>query len=89
MIGYSSNNSLENIIDSYLNKIIPYVFYIIHAEKCTGIPIEELDNDVIIYFILLNKSTNAYRVILYNNKGLEIYTNIRIDNEWKQWKQII
>lgn len=84
-IGYASNTSLENAINTYLADMEPYVPYVIHGNGITGTPVVGSPTDMNIEVIILDKETSAYRIILYNNKGTDIHTICRIDGKWKEW----
>ena len=87
-IGYASDCSLESAVNQFISDMAPYVPYLIHGDNIGGIPISTTQNDVTIEVIVLNKLTNAYRIVLYNNKGTDIHTICRIDGGWKSWVQI-
>lgn len=87
-IGYASDCSLESAVNQFISDMAPYVPYLIHADNVDGTPVTGTPNDVTIEVIVLNKLTNAYRIVLYNNKGTDIHTICRIDGAWKSWVQI-
>ena len=76
------------IRDRFISDMAPYVPYLIHGDNIGGVPVDGTPNDVTIEVIVLNKLTNAYRIVLYNNKGTDIHTICRIDGGWKSWVQI-
>lgn len=87
-IGYASDCSLESAVNQFISDMAPYVPYLIHGDNIGGVPVDGTPNDVTIEVIVLNKLTNAYRIVLYNNKGTDIHTICRIDGGWKSWVQI-
>lgn len=87
-IGYASDCSLESAVNQFISDMAPYVPYLIHADNVGGTPVTGTPNDVTIEVIVLNKLSNAYRIVLYNNKGTDIHTICRIDGDWKSWVQI-
>lgn len=87
-IGYASDCSLESAVNQFISDMAQYVPYLIHADNVGGTPVTGTPNDVTIEVIVLNKLTNAYRIVLYNNKGTDIHTICRIDGAWKSWVQI-
>lgn len=87
-IGYASDCSLESAVNQFISDMAPYVPYLIHGDNIDGVPVDGTPNDVTIEVIVLNKLTNAYRIVLYNNKGTDIHTICRIDGGWKSWVQI-
>lgn len=87
-IGYASDCSLESAVNQFISDMAPYVPYLIHGDNIGGVPVDGTSNDVTIEVIVLNKLTNAYRIVLYNNKGTDIHTICRIDGGWKSWVKI-
>lgn len=87
-IGYASDCSLESAVNQFISDMAPYVPYLIHGDNIGGVPVDGTPNDVTIEVIVLNKLTNAYRIVLYNNKGTDIHTICRIDGGWKSWVKI-